>query len=274
MREEFVTFPALQGETLFWIELAGISYCDGNYRIRRNAGDHVTVMEYVLEGEGTVVVDKKAYTAKKGDLYLLPPNKSQDYYSDARNPWTKIWFNARGVLTESLLELYNPRHRVVFENAGGYAFFEEIHAIGANKNDTVIEKHQKAALVFHRLLQYLYQKFDAGENQYSEEVRVCIEYIENHITENISLKTLGELVYLSESQIIRNFKRDLNTTPYEYILNRKMEQAKLLLTGTRLRVKEIAFRLGFSDEHYFTYLFGKRTGQTPVAYRKESSLGQ
>ncbi|MCI5649183.1 MAG: AraC family transcriptional regulator [Fusicatenibacter sp.] len=272
MREEFVTFPGPQAENRFWIELAGISYCDGSYRIRRNAGEHVIVMEYVLGGEGTILVNGRAYQAKEGDIYLLPPGKSHDYYSDAKNPWTKIWFNARGPLTESLLEIYNPGQRVVFENAGGCSFFERIHAIGKNRSDTAAEKHQSAALVFHELLQYLYQKYDAGERTYSEETRVCIEFIENHITESISLKQLGELVYLSESQVIRNFRRDLGVTPYEYILDRKMEQAKLLLRSTRLRVKEIAFHLGFCDEHYFTYLFGKRNGQTPMAYRKSSDI--
>ena len=76
------------------------------------------------------------------------------------------------------------------------------------------------------------------------------------------------MVFLSESQIIRIFKKDLSVSPYEYILDQKLAQARLLLRSTGLMVKEIAFQLGFCDEHYFSSLFKQKTGKTPTAYRK------
>lgn len=89
-----------------------------------------------------------------------------------------------------------------------------------------------------------------------------------HVSQNISLKELGGLVFLSESQVVRRFKRDLGTTPHEYSLNLKLEQAKKLLRNTRLMVREIAEYLGFCDEHYFSYIFKKKTGRTPLEYRR------
>ena len=58
-------------------------------------------------------------------------------------------------------------------------------------------------------------------------------------------------------------------TPYRYLLSRRLETARLLLRGTALPVREIAFRLCFSDEHYFSSLFRRKTGQTPSAYRRD-----
>ncbi len=272
MREEFVTFPT-PGENLpFIIELAGISYCDGSYKIHR-AKSKCMVTEYIIAGEGTVILDEKKYTAREGDIYLLPAGHEQLYYSDAKNPWTKIWFNARGPLIDELLHIYNTRNIPVFSQSGGKEYLTTILDIGRENAYCVKEKHEKAAIVFHQLLQYLYGIFYARKEEYSEETKILKEYIANHITEDISLKDLSSLVYLSESQIIRVFKQDMGKTPYEYILELKIGQAKLLLRSTRLMIKEIAFRLGFCDEHYFSYLFKQKTGQTPSAYRKSSSVG-
>ena len=176
-------------------------------------------------------------------------------------------------MIDELLNIYNPRNIAVFSQAGGKEFLTKIHDIGKDSSSCVKEKHDKSAIVFHQLLQYLHENFYARKDEYSEETKILKEYIANHITEDISLKDLSPLVYLSESQIIRIFKQDLGKTPYEYILELKIGQAKMLLRSTRLMIKEIAFRLGFCDEHYFSYLFKQKTGQTPSAYRKNSSVG-
>ena len=94
------------------------------------------------------------------------------------------------------------------------------------------------------------------------------EYLDNHIDRNVSLKDLGELVYLSESQVVRIFKKNLGKTPHEYSLEIKLEQAQKLLSNSNLMIKEIAEQLKFCDEHYFSYIFKKKTGKTPKEYRK------
>ena len=273
MREEFINFPRSSSEKHFVIELAGVSYCDGSYEIRRDKSPCL-VMEYVIKGEGTILLNGRTYSAKEGDIYLLPAGEVQFYYSDSKNPWEKIWFNANGTLLSSLLQEYNPRKQVVFPDAGGREYFEKIHEIGKDNNYSAVEKHRKAALVFHELLQYLYDKFYGNECLYSKETILLKEYLDNHVTENISLKEMGDLVYLSESQVVRLFKRDLKMTPHEYSLHLKLELAKKLLQSTRLMVREIAGYLGFCDEHYFSYIFKKKAGCTPLEYRKRGEGGQ
>ena len=102
----------------------------------------------------------------------------------------------------------------------------------------------------------------------SEESEAIKRYIDENFTKKITLEELSELVFLSKSQVIRIFRQDIGKTPYEYILDLKLERSKMLLKNTRLMVKEIAFSLGFSDEHYFSYLFKEKMGKTPTSYRK------
>ena len=89
------------------------------------------------------------------------------------------------------------------------------------------------------------------------------EYIDGHIYEKLSVPKLEEQVNLSVSQAGRLFKAAYRKTPYEYILERKTDTACLLLVYTGLSVKEIAYRLNFADEHYFSNVFRKRMGKIP-----------
>ena len=267
MREEFVNFSIPEEQLPFFIVLSGTSWCDGSYSIQRENASILNV-EYVIAGEGTVILEGKQYRAGEGDIYLLPPGRDHHYYSDAHNPWIKIWFTAMGPLINQLLDIYNPRQLHLFPAAGGSEYFEQIHAIGRDSTLSGTEKHDRAALVFHQLMQYLYRRFYQSEQKISDETIRMKDYIQSHIARPITLRELGDAVFLSESQIIRIFKKDLGVTPYDYILDLKLLRAKTLLQNTALRVRDVAFSLGFHDEHYFSYLFRQKTGKTPTAYRK------
>lgn len=266
MREEFLHFPQTERNNHFVIELAGISYCDETYKIRRSKS-HCMVVEYVMAGRGTVILDERKYEAEAGDIYLLPPGHDHLYYSDKYEPWEKIWVNARGSLIDALLREYNPGNIILFKDAGGKEYIERIHEVGRNSDYSAGEKNQRSAVIFHEFMQYLYDKFYGKKSMISEETGRMKEYLDIHISENVSLKELAELVFLSESQVVRRFKRDLGVTPHEYSLHLKLEEAKKLLNNTRFMVREIAEYLGFCDEHYFSCIFKKKVGKTPLEYR-------
>lgn len=265
MREDFMRFPPKPENAPFFIELAGVSYCDETYVIKR-PHSYCTCIEYIIDGEGTVECDGKICHPQKGDIYLLPAGKDHYYFSDNINPWEKIWINVNGELVQKLLSVYNPKNTVLFENAPGYEYFKKIHAVAADERILPYKKHSRAAIYFHELMQLLAEK--NKREDFPDEVRLLKEYIDTHPMENISLKELCDMAYLSESQVIRIFKKNIGKTPYEYMLDLKIENAKALLVGTKLMVKEIAYDLGFCDEHYFSYIFKKKTGRNPTQYRK------
>lgn len=63
-------------------------------------------------------------------------------------------------------------------------------------------------------------------------------------------------------------KQHIGTTPLQYVLQRRLEEAKKLLGGTVLDIAEIAERVGIQDPNYMTRLFSMRFGVTPGAYRR------
>jgi AraC family transcriptional regulator len=103
--------------------------------------------------------------------------------------------------------------------------------------------------------------------------RILVDYIEEHLADNISLATLGELVRLSRYHLCRVFRQSIGLPPHRYHMSRRIERAKGLLSNPEVSVTEVAVRLGFSATGAFTTAFRKATGSTPTAYRRSLDIG-
>jgi AraC family transcriptional regulator len=95
-----------------------------------------------------------------------------------------------------------------------------------------------------------------------------MQYIDEHLAEDVSLSSLAELVHLSPYHFSRMFKQSFDAPPHRYITDRRIERAKSLLAARKLSVTEIAIDVGFSESSSFTSAFRKVTGETPTDYRR------
>jgi AraC-like DNA-binding protein len=98
--------------------------------------------------------------------------------------------------------------------------------------------------------------------------RVVTTYIEEHLSEQVSLDTLARLARLSTFHFCRAFKQSFGVPPHRYHTNRRIEQAKVMLAERTHSVTEIGLAVGFSETSSFTAVFRKVTGQTPSRYHR------
>ena len=269
MMEDIVSFiQEAMEEPTFFIEMAGISYCDGTYHIaRKNSSCYV--FEYVIDGEGMVITDGKSFTAKKGDVYILHRQSNHEYYSDQTNPWTKIWINAKGSLIDGLIQIYKLNNMNHFTDTDVGSFFQSILNIAKENQENKTVLLEKASLVFFELLLNLHKNVNKDVNLlYSTEAMILKKYLDRNNRNNVTLQELSQHIYHSPSQTIRIFKQSFGVTPYQYLMNQKLEIAKLLIMNTNKSIKEISIELSFRDEHYFSNYFKKKIGISPHNYRK------
>ena len=95
-----------------------------------------------------------------------------------------------------------------------------------------------------------------------------MQYVEEHLAEEVSLASLAGLVQLSPYHFSRAFKQSFGVPPHRYLTDRRIERAKSLLAQRALSVTEIALDVGFSEASSFTAAFRKSTGETPTDYRR------
>ncbi len=97
---------------------------------------------------------------------------------------------------------------------------------------------------------------------------ICTSMVNNIESKNV-FDLVAEEVELSKDYIGRMFKRKMDVTFNEYLTLFKIEYAKKLIIGSKLRVYEISERLGYESTDYFTKLFKNSTGLTPIKFRQE-----
>jgi AraC family transcriptional regulator len=99
--------------------------------------------------------------------------------------------------------------------------------------------------------------------------RAVVDYIEEHLSEQVSLVKLAELARLSLHHFCRAFKQSFGIPAHQYQVQRRMEVAKLLLADRTKSVTDIALSLGYAQTGSFGNAFRKTTGWTPTVYRRE-----
>lgn len=102
-------------------------------------------------------------------------------------------------------------------------------------------------------------------------LKPVIEYIEENIDRRIDTRVLADLTNYNYMHFIRTFSLFMDVTPYQYILQKKIEKAKRLIIETDHLLTHIAFDLSFSSYSNFCTVFKRLTGQTPDAFRKTNS---
>lgn len=120
------------------------------------------------------------------------------------------------------------------------------------------------------------------ESREAEEVCSCEEengfvndaknYIEEHYSENLTIKDVAEIIGISSGYLSTMFNQKLGLGFAEYLNGLKVEHACVYLEQNYLKVYEIAYKVGFRDEKYFTKVFKKVMGVTPKEYRSNHEI--
>ena len=97
---------------------------------------------------------------------------------------------------------------------------------------------------------------------YSKEIHACINYIEKHLHEKLTIENIASSIGYSKSWLPRKFKKESGTALTDYIISKKVEEAKSLLRcNTPQNI--VAYTLGFCSQTHFIQCFKKHCGITP-----------
>jgi AraC family transcriptional regulator len=98
--------------------------------------------------------------------------------------------------------------------------------------------------------------------------RRVLEYAEANLARAVTVRDLADVANLSTHHFVRMFKKSLGHTPYQYLLERRVERAKTLLGKERLSLAEVSLLTGFSSQSHLTSAFHRSVGVTPAEFRR------
>lgn len=125
------------------------------------------------------------------------------------------------------------------------------------------------ALEIDRKSQSPFAMFTGQKKHEDNPIKQAQEYIENNVTEKISVEDLSSMYAIGRRHFERRFKKATNNTPVEYIQRVKIEAAKKQLESTPKNINEVMYDVGYTDAKAFRTVFKKITGLSPIDYRNK-----
>ncbi|SDC54851.1 two-component system, response regulator YesN [Paenibacillus sp. UNCCL117] len=115
--------------------------------------------------------------------------------------------------------------------------------------------------------------YEEWQSRYSSNaVSRAIRYIEEHYAEQLSLQQVASHVHLNAAYFSHLFKKETGRSFVNFLIDVRMDKAKLLLSNTNLNVTEVSGKVGYDLPNYFAKLFKINTGLTPKEYRKHHMI--
>lgn len=239
-----------------------------------------TEIFYVVGGSGKFNIEGKLLPVTTDDMVIVNPNVEHTEVSYNQRPLEYIvlgvegleysagedaderWFmtnlqNAREALLHALREML----REIEFKAVGYEL------ICQDLLEVLILR-----LMRHAGLQFLPTKTEHRKpgRKPSKECAAVRHYIDNHFKENINLDMLSELVHVNKYYMVHSFTKEYGISPINYLISRRIEESKYLLSDTDHSLSQISHMLGFSSPSYFSQSFRRLEGISPMEFRRSS----
>lgn len=254
-----------------------------NHMIRLHWHSEIELL-YGVSGELAVTVAEEKYILKTGDILFINPEELHSYA-----PYSKEVQYHAAVFDPSLFQ-FKEAH--FFERdftspiANGELKFPRLFNKEHPKYDVIApivhklfnEDIQSKALVFAdltllfcTLLEYslLEREQDETSVKKSDDVKVCIQYMEENYGRKITLKELANLVHMTPNYFCNYFKKQTGLTPFTQLNSIRVRRASKMLRNTETSIAEIAEACGYENVSFFIRKFKEIRGCTPSVYRKK-----
>lgn len=245
-------------------------------------------VEALIEAQGIGSRDTVPLSSNVGKAELLKINKSavESYLRcGVKEDFPDFFDTFIRPLCEAALKSYLVKNYIVMDIALATAKF--VADLGGDVDQVVPAlDNMEAALAEITTVEHFRDKLQGilinaltyrdsqANNQHGLMLQQVHDYIDQHYMDaNLSLNEVAAQVNLSPSHFSTVFSQETGQTFKEYLTEVRIRRAKELLRSTTLKSFEISYQIGYSDPHYFSYVFRKHTGLSPKEYRLQAQPG-
>lgn len=225
------------------------------------------LIHIVMTGKGYFIKDNVRYELTAGDCFLIRPMEVTVYGTDTEDPWSYYWIAFCGKNADSLAR-YVFSDSVCVAKAGESAVREIISMfkyVSANSTLGALDATSK----LYSVLSLLKDSVNPDDRHVPDLTEQAIRYMEANFFRDIKISALAKELGVTRSYFSSVFTGKTGLSPYEYLIDFRIEKAKTLLENSDLNISEIAYSVGFAGIERFSSMFRGRVGINPVAYRKQ-----
>ena len=255
----------------------------------KNVCSPFTRIYYVTEGKALLHFSNQTISLRAGNLYIIPAYAVHSYectgvfnhyylhvYEGFKNDLDVMEFyhfptEVKGSPDEEeifrMMCQRHPQARLPESNPQAYDNATQFTDYVQRYRDMALwEKMELRGAILMLFSRFMHEATPRIWTQ-DERMKRVLAHIHSNICRTLDLEELADVACITKPYLIRLFKREVGISPLQYINKKKIERAQLLLFTVDKPIKDIAYKLGFSDHSYFIRLFHKLSGITPQEYR-------
>ncbi len=286
--DEALHFSRFKKHNLIFNAESSYSACD----------NHVGCLSFktILQGEEWYGINRRQLAIRPGQFLILNNDQEYSCYIDTAEKVRNFSIFFEKTFATSVL--YHALHKAetVLDNPFDHEqpapeFFQTLQTITSplqQQLDTLLNNlanqgyqanlvDEQLVFLLHHLIhtqqldQQRLRQVDALKYSTKTELykRLCIakDVLHSFYRENIDLKEVSQLACLSVPQLVKQFKSVFHTTPYQYLLNIRLQRAAELLKSSNAPIHELTWRCGFENGSAFSRAFKSAYGVQPTVYR-------
>jgi AraC-like DNA-binding protein/mannose-6-phosphate isomerase-like protein (cupin superfamily) len=233
---------------------------------------------FIKSGYGTVIVDECTTEVRSGSLVIYNARTPHNEISSTDDPLEIYFFAVQSVSLPGLPEnSLLPEDQCPVLHSGEQAslfasYFSSL--VKESQNDLHFSKEMTESLT-RMILILILRILSLGNKTYLKTNEMYFKakaYIDEYYASISSVDEVCLNVFISNYYLTHLFRLYGDKTPLQYIIQKKLELAKLLLLSTSLSVQDIAVRCGYEDANYFGKVFKSHEKITPAQYRRDNGL--
>lgn len=270
--KKYITKELIQNNNIIYDIVGRYKKVYGHTMTRENPDFYMIML--CVDGEGTYICNTTTYSIHTGDLIVCYPHVYTKYFSSSTNPWSLYW--AHFITTNSFIQELLYSEEINYEHAvchiSDYSVIVEIFNELLSSQASFCNQSQMNLnqCKFRTLLHLILYKYK-NETETNTYITDFYNYVTLNLNKKITLDDLSSELNISKFYLSRLIKSQIGISPIQYIINQRMNQAKIMLTSTNLSINEIALYTGFDNSTFFSNTFKKHMGTSPSNFRNMNS---
>lgn len=250
---------------LFYIQCFGYEDCTKGYFLERENFESFLIA-YTIEGKGILNYNSKTYNLVPRTCFFIDCSKYQNYFNNSSENWKFCFVHFNGRVANAIYQK--------FVNINGPVFMGDESLLSLlKKPELIIQESSQFTEIYHSeiissIISSIFRCSLSEQKNKITLIEKVIAYIENNFEKNITVNEIADRFYINSYYLQHLFKNTISYSIYEYILKLRLEKSQRLLVLSDYSVAEISEKVGFSSANNFIRFFKKKTGLTPMTFRK------
>jgi len=228
---------------------------------------------YITSGRGVLETRSGGrYIIESGEGFVLFPGEWHRFRPDKKSGWTENWVGFKSSVSpfEPVPRLMSKVHPVFRIGMDDQVVSMMNQLFDTVRSDLVGTEYVLSGRVIHliaHLLTLLKRQELKISGRTDEIIMTAKSIMESHYSEKVSLEDIADQLHISYAWFRKYFRKNTGFSPYDYLINIRINHAKIMLKNSGRSVKEISQASGFESQQQFSRTFKKKAGITPVQFR-------